>query len=64
MAFVFESIPAQRSLIELDNPREVNWWIKRFGCSENQLRHAVAEVGTSAARVEQLLDGTDVIVMA
>lgn len=62
MAFVFESIPAQRNVIELENPRELNWWIKRFGCSEEQLRQAVAQVGTSAARVEQLLDGTDVIV--
>lgn len=62
MAYVFETIPAQRNVIELNNPREVSWWIKRFGCSEEQLRKAVAEVGNSAARVEQLLDGTDVIV--
>ncbi|MBL0421254.1 DUF3606 domain-containing protein [Ramlibacter sp. AW1] len=62
MAFVFEPIPAQRNVIELDNPREVNWWIKRFGCSEEQLRAAVAEVGSSAAKVEQLLDGSDIIV--
>ena len=62
MAYVFETIPAQRNIIELDNPREVSWWIKRFGCSEEQLRKAVAQVGNSAARVEQLLDGTDVIV--
>ncbi|MEJ7930303.1 DUF3606 domain-containing protein [Ramlibacter sp. AN1015] len=62
MAFVFETIPAQRNIIELDNPREVSWWTKRFGCSEQQLRAAVAEVGPSAAKVEQLLDGSDVIV--
>ena len=62
MAFVFEPIPAQRNIIELDNPREVGWWTKRFGCSEEQLRSAVAEVGTCAAKVEQLIDGSDVIV--
>lgn len=62
MAFVFETIPAQRNVIELDNPREVSWWTKRFACSEQQLREAVAEVGPSAAKVEQLLDGSDVIV--
>jgi hypothetical protein len=62
MSFVFEPIPAQRNVIELDNPREVSWWTKRFGCSEEQLRKAVAEVGKSAAQVEQLLDGNDVIV--
>ena len=62
MSSVFETIPAQRNVIELDNPREVSWWIKRFGCSEQQLRQAVAQVGPSAAKVEQLLDGNDVIV--
>lgn len=61
MSLVFEPIPAQRNVIELDNPRELNWWMKRFGCSEQQLREAVAEVGVSAAKVEQLLDGSDVI---
>ncbi|MES2481598.1 MAG: DUF3606 domain-containing protein [Pseudomonadota bacterium] len=62
MAYVFESIPAQRNLIELDNPRELSWWMKRMDCSEQQLRQAVAQVGPSAAKVEQLLDGSDVIV--
>ncbi len=59
MAYVFETIPADRGLIDLDDPREVCWWRKRFDCSEVQLRTAVAEVGTSAAKVEQLLDGSD-----
>ncbi len=62
MAYVFETIPADRGLIDLADPREVTWWRKRFDCSEAQLRHAVAEVGTSAARVEQMLDGSCVIV--
>ena len=61
MAYVFETVPADRGLIDLDDPREVNWWRKRFGCSEEQLRRAVAEVGTSAAKVEQLLDGSDIL---
>ncbi|RYF39948.1 MAG: DUF3606 domain-containing protein [Comamonadaceae bacterium] len=61
MAYVFESIPAQRNLIRIDDPREVNWWSKRFGCSEGQLRQAVAEVGVSAAQVEQVLDGMDIL---
>ena len=60
MAYVFETVPAHRALIDLNDPREVNWWRKRFDCSEEQLRKAVAEVGTSAARVEQLLDGSEV----
>jgi hypothetical protein len=63
MAYVFETIPADRGLIDLEDPREVNWWRKRFDCSEEQLRHAVSEVGNSAANVEQLLDGSDIVVL-
>jgi hypothetical protein len=56
MAYVFESVPADRSLIDMEDPREINWWRKRLGCSEEQLREAVDQVGNSAAKVEQLLD--------
>jgi hypothetical protein len=63
MAYVFETVPANRSLIDLNDPREVSWWRKRFGCSEEQLRKAVAEVGNSAAKVEQLLDGVDIVII-
>jgi hypothetical protein len=63
MAYVFETIPADRGLIDLDDPREVSWWRKRFDCSEEQLRQAVAAVGTSAANVEQLLDGSDIVTL-
>lgn len=57
MAYVFETIPRDRGRIDLDDPREVSWWRKRFDCSEDQLREAVAQVGNNAAIVEQLLDG-------
>jgi hypothetical protein len=63
MAYVFETVPADRGLIDMDDPREVQWWSKRFGCNEAQLRRAVSEVGNSAARVEQLLDGKDIVVV-
>ncbi len=63
MAYVFETVPADRGLINLDDPREVSWWSKRFGCSQEQLREAVAEVGNSAAQVEQLLDGKDIVAL-
>ena len=63
MAYVFETVPAQRDQIELGDPREVTWWSKRFGCSPEQLRKAVAKVGTSAARVEQLLDGSAIVMV-
>lgn len=61
MAYVFDPVPASRSLIDLNDPREVSWWRKQFGCSEDQLRQAVEKVGNSAAKVEQLLDGSDII---
>lgn len=57
MAYVFETVPRDRGRIDLSDPREVNWWRKKFDCSENQLRHAVEEVGNNAGIVEQLLDG-------
>ena len=59
MAYVFETIPAQRSRIDLSNPSEVLYWSKIFGCSEQQLRQAVAQVGDSSAMVEQLIDGQE-----
>ena len=62
MAYVFESIPRDRGRIDMSDPREVNWWRKRFECSEQQLRVAVAEVGDSAAIVEQLLDGSPTVI--
>ena len=63
MAYVFETVPADRGLIDMNDPREVSWWRKRFGCSEDQLREAVAVVGTSAANVEQLLDGSEIVTL-
>jgi len=61
MAFVFDTVPANRGMIDMDNPREVSWWTKRFACNESQLREAVQQVGPSAAQVEQLLDGQEYI---
>lgn len=59
MAYVFESVPAQRNRIDMSNPSEIAYWSKTFGCSEQQLRQAVAQVGESSAMVEQLLDGQE-----
>jgi len=61
MAFVIDTVPANRGLIDMENPREVAWWTKRFACSEQQLREAVNQVGPNAAQVEQLLDGQEYI---
>lgn len=63
MAYVFETVPANRGLIDLDDPREISWWSKRFDCSPDRLRYAVDKVGNSAAQVEQLLDGKDILAL-
>jgi hypothetical protein len=63
MAYVFETVPADRGLIDLNDPREVSWWRKQFDCSEEQLRGAVGQVGNSAAKVEQVLDGKDIVAL-
>ena len=63
MAYVFETIPADRGLIAIDDAREVQWWSKQFGCNEEQLRDAVQRVGPTAATVEQLLDGKDIYIL-
>ena len=59
MAYVFETLPADRSKIAIGDPQEVRWWARRFGCSEEQLRQVVARVGTQAAQVERVIDGCD-----
>lgn len=63
MAYVFETVPQDRGRIDLSNPREVRWWRKKFDCSEDQLREAVAEVGDRAAIVEQVLDGRRILTL-
>lgn len=63
MAYVFETVPALRSRIDMDNPSEVMYWRKQFGRNELQLRHAVARVGDSSAMVEQFLDGKELLAL-
>jgi hypothetical protein len=59
MSYVLEKtpLPADRSRIDVADPREVKWWSKLLGCSTKQLLEAVARAGDSAAKVERLLDG-------
>lgn len=61
MALSFDTVPADRGRIDMNNPREISWWTKRFACNETQLRDAVEQVGPNAAQVEQLLDGQEYI---
>ena len=44
-----------RKLISLEEPHEVRSWTDSLGCSETELRDAVAAVGNSAEAVRQFL---------
>jgi hypothetical protein len=51
---------AQRShqdqlMINVNEPHEVRYWIQRLGCSEQQLREAVAKAGPMAKDVRAVL---------
>ena len=47
--------PADRSRINVNEPGEVKFRRKEFGCTEQQLRQAIAAAGDSAAKVSQYL---------
>jgi hypothetical protein len=44
-----------RSLVNVNQKHEIDYWSKKWGVSEEKLRQAVAAVGTSAAKVAQHL---------
>lgn len=45
--------PADRSRVNINEPSEVKYRRKEYGCTEQQLRQAVSAVGVSAAKVSQ-----------
>ena len=47
--------PADHSRINVNEPSEVQYRRRQFGCTEQQLRQAVAAVGASADKVSQFL---------
>lgn len=47
--------PLDASRVNIHEPYEVNYWCKKWGCSEQQLRNVVTAVGTSAAAVAKYL---------
>ena len=44
-----------RSRINTSQEHELRYWTKALGCTEEQLREAVAKVGSSADKVEEYL---------
>jgi hypothetical protein len=47
--------PVDGSKININEPYEVNYWCKKFGCTEAQLKAAVKAVGTSKVAVQKYL---------
>ena len=45
------SRPHDMTRVNIDAEHDLRCWMKAFGCSEAELRAAVAAVGASAARV-------------
>jgi len=46
---------ADRKFISLEQPHELRDWTQSLGCTEQQLREAVKEVGNSADAVRRYL---------
>ncbi len=49
--------PQDASRINIHEPYEVRWWTHALGCTEQQLKDAVRQVGTSAQAVRNYLKG-------
>jgi hypothetical protein len=47
--------PQDSSRVNVHEPHELRYWTKRFGVTEEQLKKAVAKVGTSVKSVESEL---------
>lgn len=56
MADNFKNRGAQdRARINLNEEHEVRYWTSKFGCTEDQLRETIAQVGVSADAVAREL---------
>ncbi len=48
--------PMDRAHINIHEDHEVDWWTRKLGVSSDQIRDAVAQVGTSAELVARQLN--------
>lgn len=47
-----DATQTEAGLVSIEQRQELEYWTRRFGVSENQLRQAMDAVGDSAAQVE------------
>ncbi|WP_247517445.1 DUF3606 domain-containing protein [Bradyrhizobium sp. 190] len=52
-----EAIPARDEPVDTEKPDRVQYWTDRFGCTEEQLKAAIAAVGPMASKVEVYVKG-------
>ncbi len=48
--------PQDRARVNIHEPWELRYWCQHFGCTELQLKKAVAAVGVSVAAVQRHLN--------
>jgi len=48
--------PQDATRINVHEPYEVTYWTKKFGCTADELKAAVNQVGVSAKAVEEALN--------
>ncbi len=47
--------PLDPGRVHPHDPLEVRWWCRELGCSEDELRQAIAEVGEHVAEIRPRL---------
>jgi hypothetical protein len=47
--------PADRTRVNVNEPWEVRWWCKKWGCPEQRLRDCVQRVGVMVTDIEKCL---------
>jgi len=50
-----EGRASDRTIVDVNDDYERAYWTKKFGCSADQLREAVAQVGTDVEHVQYQL---------
>jgi len=48
-------VATDRTIVNLDEDYELKYWIDKLGCTENELREAVTQVGSNVALVKYQL---------
>jgi hypothetical protein len=56
VSYVYEKTSLNGLLINLEEEYELRDWMKAFGCTEQELRQAIAAIGNSAHEVRDYLN--------